>query len=333
MFWPPLPYHVYPMNWKQILFPGPMRRAFKRMRRINVGLQGQWGTLLLLVGRPRAVAERLGRERFGARVVLNKQEILSLIAGDRFIRYAAKAGGAGKLEREYEAWLSLKSYGFDEILPRTLTLHRDGRGTFLEVERLWSIRRNEQLAVSLPIVRTLLAHAKPVRHDRLPATVEAGLQLARKVAGGSLPATFASEQDIRQAFNASLLTGMSHEDLHFRNVMRDGEGRPVMVDLKSCSADRILALDVLAFACKYLEAQERRNTIDMAYVALRRKWQIPPLYDVLCQVDLPRAAWAPIYVLHAIGRLARKLQPGAEPNPIFARLLARVISRDWRLPP
>lgn len=318
------------MNWKQLLLPQPVHSAFKHARRLKTALMRPWLTLLLRLGWPRPAARELGARRFKSQVVRNKQGILCVVTEGRFLRFAATPRGIAKLEREFSMWRLLRENGLAAILPRFAAL-QDGAGVrILETELLQPIRKEDHAVVTLPIVKALMAAARPVVSAKLPTEVEAGLQLARDLCGGALPPFFASESDIRKAFARPLMTGISHQDLHYRNAMRDVDGRPVLIDLKSCESDRIVSIDLLVLACKYLQARGRQTMLDAAYSGQQQSWQIPELDPILALVDLPRPLWGQILALRFIGLNTLRRAP-TDINPLFQKLLLRVLDRDWRV--
>ncbi len=322
--------HEPVMDWKQIVAPRRLRSGLKWARRSKAALLGPALTGLIALGLPRPLAGYLRRCGARGRVVLYKQGIVSVIAGRRFLRFARRQGGKAKLQREFDAWCRLGELGLDPILPRSVLLHRLGSALLLDAGLLFPIGLAEQMAMSLPVVHALAGAARPALHGRLPATVDAGLRFSRLVSGGALPESFASEDAIREAFARPLRTGISHRDLHLRNVMRDAEDRPVLIDLKSCAHEQILALDLLNFACKYLSVRNQRNVVENAFALQRRGWRLPAIEPVLALIDLPRSLWGPIFTLHAVGQVASKGEADDAVNPILGRLLLRLLSRDWR---
>ncbi len=318
------------MDWKNIVCPRGARLAYKRARRLSGTIRRRRSSLFLTAGWPRPLAAHLRREGVTAEVVQHKHGILSLVAGDRFLRYGAWPRAMIKLQSEYVGWQRMRECGLGAIVPRRLELRALDRGVLLEAELLRPVALPDQLAVTLPIVRTLVAAARPVATGDVPVTIEMALRLARLAAGGRLPAGFATEPEIRACFAGPLLTGLSHQDLHVRNVMRDGDGRPVLIDLKSCIGGQVIALDLLNFACKYMASREGSNVVDQALAAQRCGWRIPGLDPVLELVDLPRPLWGPLFALHALGSVLLKRGTGRKVNPILLRQLAKVLSRDWR---
>lgn len=320
------------MNWKQLLFPRAVHSAFKRARRAKTALAKPWLTAQLRLGRPAPLARYLGALRHGSQVVRKKQGIVYAVAGDRFVRFAAGPRAMAKLGREYDMWQTLRREGLAAILPHSLALHDVPGGKILESDRLRPIAKEEHAAVALPIVQALLSKARPAVPSGLPATIEAGLAFARQVSGGALPQSFASESDIRDAFARPLMTGISHKDLHYRNVMRDDQGKPVLIDLKSCEPERVVAIDLLALACKNLQAQGKQTLVDAAFAAQQRSWRVNELEPILALVDLPQPLWGQIYLLNVIGLHATKRKGGEGVDPFSRALFLRILAKDWRSP-
>ncbi|HXV24969.1 MAG TPA: hypothetical protein VED46_11995 [Alphaproteobacteria bacterium] len=318
------------MDWKQIVAPRRLRLGLKWSRRLRAVLFRPALTGLLALGLPRPMAAYLRARGARGRVVLYKQGILSVAAGQRFLRYASSRGGNAKLQREFNIWGRMREMGLGPILARDILLRQFGPNLLLDAELLYPIALAEQMAMSLPIVHALAGAARPTSRQQLPASIDAGLRFVRLVSGGTLPGSFASEEAIRAAFGQPLRTGVSHCDLHHLNVMRDSSGRPVLIDLKSCAYEQVLALDLLNFACRYLTARNRQNLVENAFALQRCGWRLPAIEPLLTLIDLPRALWGPITTLHIVGRFASKGKSGAAPNPILGALLQRLFSRDWR---
>jgi hypothetical protein len=316
------------MNWKQLFFPQTVHSIFKHARRFKVAFMKPWLTLLLQLGWPRPVARYLGSARFRCKVVRSKHGVLRVEAGDRFLRFAEGAGAIKKLELEYSMWQALGERDLSGVLPRSMAIHEGEGVRVLETDLLLPIQKEDHVSVVLPIVRTFVAAAQPLVHGKLPATVEAGLQLARVVCDGKLPEAFAPEDEIRHSLADPLATGIFHQDLHYRNVMQDADGRSVLIDLKSCAHDRIVAIDLLVIACKYLQAKGRQTMLDAAYSGQRQGWSMPELEPILALVDLPRHLWGQILILHFIGLHALKRGP-QDIHPLFRKLLRRILERDW----
>ena len=318
------------MDWKQIVMPRGLRRALKwaraRRSRFTAGLLD----LLLRAGRPAELARALRGRPGPVRVILFKQGILSLAGPDRFYRYARGRSGAAKLQREHEGWRLLRGEGLGEIVVPWMHFGPLRSGVLLETPLLSPVGLEDQVAASRPLIEALARAARPVRHPALPPTVAAGLGLVRHVAGGVVPERFASETALCEALSAPLLTGISHRDLHCRNVMRAEDGRPVLIDLKSCAPDQVLSLDLLIFACKYQAIRNRVNVVENAFELQRRGWDMPGLEPILSLIDLPRPLWGPAVTLHALGQVDLKRSEPAAPGSVLGGLLRRLLQRDWR---
>lgn len=288
-----------------------------------------WLTLLLRLGRPLALASHLGADLSCARVVLHKQGIWSISAGERFFRYTTKPRPVAKLQKEFAMWQLLRVQGLANIVQKGMALRDCGEGRILESTLLRPIEVADQVKMTLPIMRALVGAAKPAVPRAVPATVEAGIQLARTACGGKLPSSFAPESAIRNCFTKELRIGVSHRDLHVYNVMQDVDGKPVLIDLKSCDADRVVSIDILVFAGKYIQARIFDNLLECVFSAQQRRWCIDDLEPVLALIDLPRRYWAHILLLHlmGIGAVAGKEQE--ELSPLSRQLYSRVLSRDW----
>ncbi|MFZ5675471.1 MAG: hypothetical protein ACOZAM_21140 [Pseudomonadota bacterium] len=319
------------MNWKQLLFPSQLRSWMKRGRRLKAAATRPVLTLLLFAGWPSPVSNYLGPRRFRARLYLFKQGIWSYVVGDRFVRFASDPRAADKLQLEYSMWNQLRELGLAAVLPRSVVLHAERASKILETDLLSLISKEEHVAVTLPIMRELVAAAKPMVHNTMPETISAGLRLGGLISEGTLPDSFANEAQIRECFAQPLLTGASHRDLHHLNVMRDVDGRPVLIDLKSCDLNRILAIDLLNFACKYLQARSRQNYLEVAFAVHQSDWHVPELEPVMALVDLPRPLWGQILVLHGLGLHALKLRSPDAVGMHIQRPLRRILARDWRV--
>lgn len=319
------------MNRKQLFFPRQVRSWLKRARGIKSAILGRYFTILLHLGWPAPVAMYLGQRRTQGRALLYKQGIQSYVVADRFVRFAASPRPIGKLQKEYSMWCQMREQGLESILQRSVEFHGDKGGKILETDLLLPVSREEQVAVTLPIIRTLVDTAKPVTHNDVPATIGAGLQLSRLITRGSLPDSFVSEAEIKDCFARELMTGISHRDLHYRNVMRDFDGRPVLIDLKSCDPSKVISVDLLNFACKYIQARGRWNYLDAAFALQQPEWHVPELEPVLALVDLPRSLWGQLLVLHAMGQHALKLEAPADMSRSFEKPLLRILAKNWRL--
>jgi hypothetical protein len=303
----------------------------KRGRRLRAAATRPVLTLMLFAGWPSPVSDYLGQRRFGARLYLYKQGIWSYIVGGRFIRFASHPRAANKLQLEYSMWSQLRELGLEAVLPRSVEFHAEKGSKILETDLLSPISTEEHVAVTLPIMKELVAAAKPVVHNSMPETISAGLRLGGIISEGTLPDSFANEAQIRECFVQPLLTGASHRDLHFLNVMRDVDGRPVLIDLKSCGLNRVLAIDLLNFACKYLQARSRQNYLDVAFEVHQPDWYVPELVPVMALVDLPRPLWGQILVLHGMGLHALKLRSPDAVGMHIQRPLRRILARDWKV--
>lgn len=319
------------MNRKQLFFPRQVRSWLKGARGLKSVLLGRYFTVLLQAGWPAPLSKYLGRRRFEGRAVLYKQGILSYVVAGRYVRFATSPRSSDKMRREFSMWCQLREHGLETIVQRSAEFHDGEDGKILETDLLSPISREEQMAVTLPIIATLVASAKPVMHNDMPATIGAGLQLSRLIARGSLPDSFACEDEIRDCFARKLMTGISHRDLHYRNVMRDNDGRPVLIDLKSCDFNKVISIDLLNFACKYVQARGRWNYLDGAFTVQQPEWRVPELDPVLALVDLPRSLWGQLLVLHAMGLHALKLKSVNDINPHFEMSLLRILSKNWRM--
>ena len=311
------------VNWKTIAMPREVRVRHKRARVLKRRLRRRWAGLLLAGGWPPTLSRHLRQRELTGRVCLHKQGILSVAAGEFFLRYTRRPKSASKLEKEYAAWLSTRRGGFELIVPKSMRLHRLTAGLILESELLEAIDLHEQLATTLPIIDTIIAAASPETPPSIPATIEAALRFAKGQPMGK--ALDELEDEIRAAFSQPLLTGLSHQDLHFRNVMRDRDGRPVLIDLKSCVDEQILALDLLGFVCKYRASRDGYNLVDQALDGHDRDWRWPELASVLDRVDLPRRLWGPIVALHTVGRVLEQ-GGGGQADSAAIEVMAKIES-------
>ncbi len=205
-------------------------------------------------------------------------------------------------------------------------MHDLGDRVILASELLASIPKDERSRYMFPIVEKLVAAASPIRHENLPPTILAGLQFAHQVQGAALPEKFISERELGTIFSKPLRTGLSHQDLHWRNVMRRG-CEPILIDLRKCRTGRIIALDILNMACLSMATQQRANIVQQAYTAHQKDWNNPELRAMLDLVDLPRQSWGPVYALHVIGQYATKRRWA--PKPTSGVLFRWLLSLDW----
>lgn len=318
------------MKWKQLVLPRHFYRIYKLGRLWKNQAKLPWLTTLLRSGRPLPLARQLGADRARARVILHKQGIWSIAAGERFIRYTAKPKSMAKLRREHAMWRLLRERGLADIVQPAIGLSACGRGVALETGLLRQIGMDDQVAMTVPIMRALMAAAKPTIPGALPPTVEAGIRLGRLACGGELPASFASESAIRDCFARQLRIGVSHQDLHVYNVMQDAGGKPILIDLKSCDVDRIVSIDILMFAGKYIQARMFDNLLECVFSAQQQGWRMAELEPALALIDLPRAYWSHILILHLMGAGSADTDGSEqEISPISRQLYQRMLSRDW----
>ena len=113
--------------------------------------------------------------------------------------------------------------------------------------------------------------------------------------------------------------------------MRDAEGRSILIDLRSCAFDQVLAFDLLTFACKYVGARNYRSVIDNAFLLQQRGWDVPELAPVLALIDLPKPLWGPIVTLHALGQIELEKPRRAASDTVVAKLMQRSLSRPWQV--
>lgn len=317
------------MKWKQLVLPRYLYRIYKLGRLWKNQAKLPWLTMLLRFGRPLPLARQLGNDRTQARVVLHKQGIWSIVAGERFIRYTTKPKSVGKLQREHAMWRLLRERGLADVTQPSIVIAECGPGMAIETGLLRQISMDDQVAMTVPIMRALMAAARPAVPRVLPPTVEAGIRRGRQACGGELPASFASENAIRDCFARPLRIGMSHQDLHLYNVMQDADGKPILIDLKSCDADRIVSIDILVFAGKYIQARRFDNLLECVFWAQQKDWRIDDLEPALALLDLPRAYWSHILMLHLMGAGPAGADESLEMNPLSRQLYQRMLSRDW----
>lgn len=318
------------MKWKQLILPRHLYRIYKLGRLWKNQAKLPWLTMLLRFGRPLPLARQLGSDRPQARVILHKQGIWSIVAGARFIRYTTKPKSVAKLQKEHAMWCLLREHGLADMVQPSIRLSTCGQGVALETGLLRQIGMDDQVEMTVPIMRALMAAAKLAVPDALPPTVEAGIRLGRQACGGELPASFAPESAIRDCFARQLRIGVSHQDLHVYNVMQDVGGKPILIDLKSCDVDRIVSIDILMFAGKYIQARMFDNLLECVFSAQQRGWRVAELEPALALIDLPRAYWSHILILHLMGVGSADTQGSEqEISPISRQLYQRMLSRDW----
>ena len=268
------------------------------------------------------MARELAAQGLRGRVVVAKQGVLGIITPVAYLRFTQSAKAINRLADEVMNWRRLNEAGFGDIIARFMDIRELEHGTVVSVEPLAPIAKDNHLEMMLPLVRRLAAAAAPVPRQELPDGIAAGLALAREIGISDLP-----EQELRDAFSSPLLTGISHQDLHWRNVLhRNGE--PVLIDLKKCQPGRLLSLDILNMACLSRAATNGANVVAQAHEAHRRGWSDAKLAPILSLVDLPRNLWGPAYVLHVAGQY-RLRQQGAS---AWAEemLFRRALEKDWR---
>lgn len=321
------------MKWKQLILPRHLYRIYKLGRLWKNQAKLPWLTMLLRSGQPLALARQLGTDRRQARVILHKQGIWSIVAGPRFIRYTTKPKSVAKLQKEHAMWHLLRERGMADMVQPSIGLSVCGRGVALETGVLRQIGMDDQVEKTVPIIRALMAAAKPAVPEALPSTVAAGIRLGRQACGGELPASFAPESAIRDCFARQLRIGVSHQDLHVYNVMQDAGGKPILIDLKSCDVDRIVSIDILMFAGKYIQARMFDNLLECVFSAQQRGWRVAELEPALALIDLPRAYWSHILILHLMGVGSAGAEGDQkEISSISRQLYQRMLSRDWSAP-
>lgn len=312
------------MNARQLFLPRPLRILFKRGRRIRARMRGHWLTLKLKAGHPRWVASHLAELGEPGRVVVAKQGVLGVLTPQRYLRFTQVPKSRMRLEREFEGWTRMKAAGYGDILVRFMNVNELPEGLVVATEPLSTIDERQHLEIMLPLVQRLVSGATPKVPEKLPASIAAGLDYARE-AGIDLAAHHIDEAALRQAFSRPLLTGYSHRDLHWRNVLQR-DGQPVLIDLKKCEPDRLLCFDILNMACLSLAATNGANVATQAHEAHLRNWDDPELQPILSLVDLPRALWGPAFTLHVAGLFRLKTQSSSWGTDV---LLRQVLQRDW----
>jgi hypothetical protein len=313
------------MNARQLFLPRPLRILFKRGRRIRARMRGHWLTLKLEAGHPRWVASYLAELGVPGRVVVEKQGVLGVLTPQQYLRFTELPKSRMRLEREVEGWTRMKAAGYGDILVSFMDVRNVPEGLVVATEPLAAIDEKRHLETMLPLVQRLVRGAAPKAPEKLPDSIAAGLDFARE-AGIDLAAHHIDEADVRQAFSRSLLTGYSHRDLHWRNVLQRN-GKPVLIDLKKCEPDRLLCFDILNMVCLSLAATDGANVATQAYEAHLRNWNDPALQPFLDLVDLPRSLWGPAFTLHVAGLFRLKAQSSSWGTDV---LLRQVLQRDWR---
>lgn len=326
------------------MLPGRVRRQMRAWRRLKYRAIGTaTGCRLRLQATP--LGNALSRHRYAAlisflearsspaHVLWSKQRILSLRCGDELIRYAEAPKGIALLEREYGSWRCMRQLGLDHIAPRAMRLIPLDQGVVLTTGLLQPIRpKTAQSWWALEQVIAPLVERCERATPTLPPTVEKGMVLVRHLTGGRLPAWFGPEEAIRACFAQPLRVGFFHGDLHPGNVMRGPEGRPVLIDLKSCGTGRIAALDLLRFVIGRYPDDLVTNSLSRIVRAQATGWDMPEIQPFLRHIDLPRQLWGPIYLLHFLGSVtrkpARRFVRARDPrsNPLLSGLLARFMA-------
>ncbi len=279
-------------------------------------------TLRLRAGFPRWVARELAAQGLRGRVVVAKQGVLGVITPAAYLRFTDAPKAKARLADEVANWRRLHDAGFGDIIARFMEIRELEHGMVVSVEPLAPIEKESHLEMMAPLVRRLAAASAPAAPEKLPDSIAAGLALAREIGVANLP-----EGALLDAFSRPLLTGYSHQDLHWRNVLQR-KGEPVLIDLKKCQAGRLLCLDILNMACLSLAATNGANVVSQAHEAHRRGWRDADLAPILSLVDLPRSLWGPAYVLHVAG-LYRLRQKGATAWG-EEMLFRRALEQDWR---
>jgi hypothetical protein len=332
------------VNWIELMLPVQVRRRVRDFRRLRFDLTGvvidrrlrlQRSGLgrLLPLRRYADLVDFLDQHGLSARVQWRKQQVLSARCGRQFLRYATRPKGMRIIEAEYGNWLLLKAADLGHIAPRTMRLTRLGGGLVLTTDVLETIPRDSDEATAAldRVIRALIARCGQVVPG-LPPSVAEGLTLARHLAGGSLPAWLGPEEEIRAAFERPLRVGFFHGDLHSRNVMRNEDGRPVLVDLKSCGPERIVALDLLRLAVGRYPDDLRTGPVGKIAKAEAAGWDLPAVQPFLQHIDLPAKLWGRAYALHVLGSVAGKPSRRSggvrnpRQNPLLGAMLARLIA-------
>jgi len=317
------------MKTRQLFLPRPLRLLHKKSRMALVRWNKHLLNFALRVGFPGWIAQDLASRQISGMALRLKKGTLLVATPKALLRYASNEKAVNRLRRELEGWQRMGAAGFGTLIPRSMEMRNiSPERAILSSEMLSPIPREEHMPYMLPVVRVLHARADVRTEQDLPGSVEGGLALARQVLGGELPASFMTEAELAGCFRQPLRRGYSHADLHWRNVMRRRE-EPVLVDLKKCSDNRVLALDILNMACQTMATLHGGNVLSQSFRGQSSNWSEPALAELITLVDLPRAHWGPLYVLHALGLHA--LRHGGTPNAASAALFRKLLNRDWRL--
>ena len=229
------------MKIRQLFLPRTVRMLFKKSRWAGVSMRARVLTWGLHLGLPRWVAKHVAARGGSGRVVVSKQGVMGIVTAQEYLRFTREEKARHRLREEFESWQLMRRSGFADLIARFMELRELPEGLVLAAEPLWPIGKEARHNYMLPVAQRFAAAANPLPHEALPPTIAAGLSLARMAMGGALPENFATESELAEAFRKPLLTGFSHQDLHWRNVL-DRDGRPVLIDLKKCQPGRILAL-------------------------------------------------------------------------------------------
>jgi len=314
------------MNARQLFLPRPLRIIFKKGRRVRARVRGSWLTLKLKAGYPKWIAAYLAEQGLSGKVVVAKQGVLGVLTPQQYLRFTNTPKARKRLGQEMEGWTRLRAAGYADIIAGFMESRELADGLVVSAEPLSPISEENHLQIMLPLARRLVDAAAPRVPEKLPESISAGLTFAREV-GVHLFGSPAAEQEFEAAFSRPLLTGYSHRDLHWRNVLHR-KGQPVLIDLKKCQPDRLLCLDILNLACLSLAAVNGANVVTQAHEAHQRGWRDADLQPFLSLVDLPRSFWGPAYMLHVAGlyRLNRQ-----SPSWSTDMLFRQVLQRDWRV--
>jgi len=249
------------MGWDNLLLPRPMRKLNTSWRRRKAAALGAVLSRQLSSRDPRFafplspsglrdLSGLLGGGGLAVSAARYKQRILSFACEDVFVRYSRHRGGVRRLGQEYRSWTTMRALGLEGISPPSMLLRQLEGGVVLCTERLEEFPCADDLSPFEHVIPPLVSaagHAVP----GLPATLRRGFEILGHVNAGRLPAGFLPEEEIRSHFERPLRVGFFHGDLHIGNVMRAEDGRTVLIDLKSCEEDRVVALDVLHFVVRH----------------------------------------------------------------------------------
>jgi hypothetical protein len=326
------------VNWTELMLPGQVRRSLRSWRRLRfryigalldhlLRFQRSPPGRLLPLSRYADLATFLDEGSADVHVLRSKQHVLSGRGGTKFLRYSHHRKGIRSIEREYANWRLMQEFGLDHIAPKEMQLVRLADGVVLISEILEEIHSCDARSALEEIVISLTKqciYAIP----GLPVTVETGLDLMHHLTGKELE----REEEVKACFEQPLWVGFFHGDLHDRNVMRGRYGQPVLIDLKSCGLDRIVALDLLRFAVGRYPDDLTTNPAWKIVRIHATDWDLPMIQPFLQYIDLPRRLWGQIYLLHLLGSVAlkpsRRFGRARDPkqNPLLSGLLTRLIA-------